>query len=137
MSVKPVIKAVNEEEMISVEVVYEPYELDAQNQWMRPETVRAACEDFNTNLEKGVVKPNLFHSKDEDGEYLSTDVFSIEKTWINEVESVIGDQVVPEGTWLCKLKWNDESAWEKRKAGVFQGVSLGALGTVKKPEGED
>ena len=137
MSIKPIIKAVNEELMQSVEVIYEPYELDAQNQWMRPETIRKACENFNINLEKGVVKPNLFHGKDSEGNYTSTEAFTIEKSWINEVESVIGDQVVPEGTWICKLKWNDTDAWEKRKSGVLKGVSLGANGEILKPVTED
>ena len=133
MSTTPIIKAVNDELRESIEVIYAPYELDAQEHWMRPETVRKACENFNVNLEKGVVIPNLFHSKDEDGVYISTEAFTIEKSWINEVESVIGNQTVPEGTWICKLKWNDQGAWDKRKAGVYKGVSLGANGIIKKP----
>jgi hypothetical protein len=137
LNTKPIIKAVNDELMESIEVVYEPYELDAQEQWMSPETIRKACDNFNMNLEKGVVQPNLFHSKDDEGNYTTTEAFTIEKSWINEVESVIGEQVVPEGTWICKLKWNNEEVWEKRKAGILKGVSLGAVGTIKPPVGED
>ena len=50
-----------DEEMVSYEVVYEPLVKDAHGQWMSLETVEKACEDFNSNLEKGVVQPNLFH----------------------------------------------------------------------------
>lgn len=136
MNTTPIIKALNIELMESVEVVYEPYKLDAQEQWMRPETIRKACENFNTNLTAGIVKANLFHSKGEDGNYTSTEAFTIVKSWINEVDSVIGDQLVPEGTWIAKLKWNDQDAWEKRKSGILKGVSLGALGTIKEPDEE-
>lgn len=136
-SLTPIIKAVDEEEQISIEVVYVPYRLDSDKQWMRPETIRKACENFNENLAKGNIKSNLFHSKDDNGNYTSTDKFEIIKSWINETDAVIGDQHVPEGTWICKLKWKDSDAWEKRKAGVLMGVSIGANGTIKRPNEDD
>jgi hypothetical protein len=104
----PIIKAVDEEQKVSVEIVYVPYELDKHNQWMRPETIRDACDNFNVNLEKGAVKPNLYHCKDEEGKVTETEAFEIVKTWVNEVECQIGDQIVPEGAWIAKLQWKDD-----------------------------
>lgn len=131
--IKPIIKAVDDEHKISVEMVYAPYELDSDEQWMRPETIRKACSNFNENLEKGNVKGNMYHSRDDDGAYTSTDLFEITKSWINEVPSVIGEQDVPEGAWLCQLQWKDEAAWESRKKGILKGVSIGAMGKVYDP----
>jgi uncharacterized protein YdaT len=130
----PIIKAVNDELKQAIEVVYVPYELDAHDQWMRPETIEKACSNFNENLEKGNIKPNLYHFKDDEGNIQETEAFEVMKSWINQVDSVIGDQLVPEGAWICKLQYKDDNAWELRKAGVLQGVSIGALGSIKKPE---
>jgi uncharacterized protein YdaT len=133
----PIIKAVNDELKQAIEVVYVPYELDAHDQWARPDTIRKGCDNFNENLEKGNIKPNLYHFKDDKGVIQETEAFEIMKSWINEVDSVIGDQAIPEGAWLCKLQYKDDNAWELRKAGVLQGVSIGAMGSIKKPEIEE
>lgn len=134
---KQIIKAVNEELKQSIEVVYEPYELDAQEQWMRPSEIRKACENFNANLEAGNILPNMFHSTDDEGSYTKTENFSVIKSWINEVDCVVGGQPVKEGTWICKLQWYDDSAWELRKSNTYQGVSIGALGKINKPDSEE
>ena len=121
----PTINPLNEEEMVAVEVVYEPNVPDSDGQWMSPETVRKACADFNDKLSTGEVKPNLFHS-------LNTESFEIQKSWINEVDCVIGDQLVPEGTWICSLKYKSQKLWEMKKAGEVGPVSIGANGAVLK-----
>lgn len=119
----PIIKAHDDEEMVTVEVVYEPNVPDAHGQWMSCETVRKACEDFNTRLKEGKIKTNLFHS-------FETDTFSIQKSWINEVDCIIGDQLVPEGTWLCSLKYHNTELWKMHKSGEVGGVSIRANGAV-------
>jgi len=121
-----------EEEMISYEVVYEPNTKDAHNQWMSEDTIRKGCENFNANLAKGVVKPNLFHMKD-------TDQFEIVKTWINEeldVKVQGTEEAISKGSWVAMIKYNDSNLWELRKANIVQGVSIGCLGTVNDETGE-
>lgn len=134
---RQIIKAVDEELMQSIEIVYEPYELDAQNQWMSPETIVKACKNFNDNLESGNLRPNMYHSKDEDGIYSSTDSFTILKSWVSEVDCSIGGQDVKESTWICKLQWNNPEVWELRKNGTYLGVSIGANGVINKPQSGD
>ena len=53
-----------DEEMVSYEVIYEPFTKDAHGEWMSDKTIEKAMENFNKNLEKGIVQPNLFHLKD-------------------------------------------------------------------------
>ncbi len=120
------------EQMISYEVVYEPNTKDAHGQWMSPETLELACENFNSNLQSGVVKSNLFHLE-------NTDLFTIEKTWIqNELDvKVVGtEELIKAGTWVAKIKYNDEALWSLKKAGVIQGVSIGARGVINETSGE-
>lgn len=134
MPIQQIIKAVNEELKQSVEIIYLPNTPDAHGQFATQETLREACKNFNENLEKGSISPNLYHSKDENDIAKSTEDFSIMKTWINEVDSVIGDTAVPAGAWLASLQWSNDKSWELRKSGVLAGVSFGGRGKVIKPE---
>lgn len=120
------------EEMIAYEVVYEPDTKDAHGEWMSQETVSKACENFNKNLELGNVKPNLFH-------FANTDLFSIEKSWIQQEIDVVVEatnQPIKAGTWVVKTKYNDSDLWLLKKAGIIQGVSIGARGSIDKETGE-
>jgi Putative phage serine protease XkdF len=128
---EPSIEEVDEE-MISYEVVYEPLVKDAHGEWMTSETIEKACQNFNKNLEKGVVQPNLFHLKD-------TEAFTIESTWVQkelDVKVVQTGEVIKAGAWICKLKYNDESLWDLKKQGVLGGVSIGGIGRVNQETGE-
>lgn len=119
----PLIKATDDEQMIAVEVVYEPFVPDVHGQWMSSDTVRKACLDFNEKLKEGAVSANLFHS-------FNTDTFEITKSWINEVPCTIGDFTVSEGTWLCEIQYKSPKLWEMKKSGEVGGVSICANGAV-------
>lgn len=120
------------EEMIAYEVVYEPDVKDLHGEYMTAETISKACENFNKNLELGNVKPNLFH-------LANTDLFSIEKSWIQQEMDVVVEatnQPIKAGTWVVKTKYNDPDLWLLKKAGIIQGVSIGARGAIDKQTGE-
>jgi len=122
-------KQKTEEERISVEVVYVPEEFDEHNQFMTAETIRKACEDFNSNLAAGNISANLYHLS-------NTNKFEILKSWINEIDMVSPTgQEVKEGTWLVKLRYSPE-LWLEKKAGKIQGVSIGCRGVVDQQTGE-
>lgn len=123
---------IKSEEMISYEVVYEPNTKDAHGEWMSTETVAKACEDFNKYLESGDVQPNLFHME-------NTDLFKIEKSWlIPEIDMIVEatGEKVKAGTWVVKIKYENEDLWTLKKAGVIGGVSIGAVGKINKKTGE-
>lgn len=123
---------VQKEEMVSYEVVYEPDTVDTHGQWMSRDTVEKACENFNKNLETGVVKSNLFHVVD-------TEDFSVVDTWIQKEFDVTVDgtnQPIKAGTWVAKLQFHDKDLWELKKAGVLGGVSIGAKGVLDEETGE-
>lgn len=123
------IKQETQEERISVEIMYVPEEFDAHNQFMTAETIRKACEDFNSNLAAGNIAANLFHLS-------NTNKFDIIKSWINEIDMVsTTGQEVKEGTWLVKLRYSPE-LWIEKKAGKLQGVSIGCRGVVNPETGE-
>ena len=121
-----------DEEMVSYEVIYEPFTKDAHGEWMSDVTIQKACDNFNKNLEKGIVQPNLFHLKD-------TEAFTIESTWIQkelDVKVIQTDEIIKAGTWVAKLKYNDADLWQLKKSGVVGGVSIGAVGTINQTTGE-
>lgn len=120
------------EEMISYEIVYEPLVKDAHGEWMSEETLALACENFNLNLQKGVVQPNLFHLK-------NTDTFTIEDSWIQKEFDVLVEatgEKIKAGAWVCKIKYHDDDLWILKKAGVIGGVSIGGMGTIDAETGE-
>lgn len=121
-----------DEEMVSYEVVYEPLVKDAHGEWMSEATIEKACENFNQNLEKGIVTANLFHLE-------QTDAFTIESTWVQkelDVKVVQTDEVIKAGTWIAKIKYNDETLWDLKKQGVVGGLSIGGRGKVNQKTGE-
>jgi hypothetical protein len=120
------------EEMISYEIVYEPLVKDAHGEWMSEETLQLACDNFNVNLEKGIVQSNLFHLQ-------NTDKFTIESTWIQKEFDVVVDatgEKIKAGAWVCKIKYHDEDLWTLKKEGVIGGVSIGGKGSIDKETGE-
>lgn len=120
------------DQMISYEVVYEPDIKDAHDQWMSQDTIIKACDNFNKNLAEGNVKPNLFHLS-------NTELFSIEKTWVQPELDVLVEQtgeIIKAGTWVAKLQYHDEDLWNLKKAGIIQGVSIGARGIINEETGE-
>ena len=121
-----------DEEMVSYEVIYEPFTKDAHGEWMSDKTIEKAMENFNKNLQAGIVQPNLFHLKD-------TEAFTIESTWIQkelDVKVIQTDEIIKAGTWVAKLKYNDADLWQLKKSGVVGGVSISGMGTVNQTTGE-
>ena len=121
-----------DEEMVSYEVIYEPFVKDAHGEWMSDKTIEKAATNFNKNLEAGVVKANLFHLKE-------TEAFTIEATWIQkelDVQVVQTGEIIKAGTWVAKIKYNDETLWSLKKSGVVSGVSIGAKGKINQETGE-
>lgn len=120
------------EEMVSYEIVYEPLVKDAHGEWMSEETLQLACDNFNVNLEKGIVQSNLFHLQ-------NTDAFTIESTWIQKEFDVVVEatgEKIKAGAWVCKIKYHDEDLWTLKKEGVIGGVSIGGKGVINKETGE-
>lgn len=120
------------DQMISYEVIYEPDVRDAHNEWMSAETIAKAKVSFDKAQEAGVVKENLFHM-------ISTDSFTIEKTWIQEEIDVVvigTEQVIKAGTWVAKVKYHDPVLWDLKKANVVGGLSIQCSGTIDQETGE-
>lgn len=116
----PIIKKFEDEKMEAIEILYcKPMEADAHDEGMTEEEIRKMVSNFNQNIDK--IKGNIGHIVNIDG-------FKPLKAWVNECDCYIGDEFVPEGMPLVKTKFTDVDLWEKRKAGLLKGVSIGARG---------
>lgn len=128
----PVIKQFTEEKMEAIEPLYCLADTaDAHKEGMTEQHIRKMVDNFNTNISN--VKGNIAH-------IAMTDGFHPLKAWVNECDCMIGDEFVPEGQPIVKMKFTNEKMWEARKSGVLGGVSIGAKGKrIPNPEyvGED
>lgn len=124
----PVIKQLNDEEMVAVEWLYcAPMEADAHDEGMTATEIEKMVSSFNANIDK--IAGNIGHAVNVDG------VHPV-KAWVNECECYIGDQLIPEGTPLVKMQFTDPDLWELRKNGTLMGVSIGARGVIEEIEEE-
>lgn len=114
-----VIKAIQEEQMISVEVFYPPVGVaDLHGDGIEDiEVLKAAIESFNKAVDEGRAKPCLFHTHE-------TEAFAYGKAWVTEKATQYGDDVLPEGTPLIEIHWKNPKAWELRKNGTLLSGSL-------------
>lgn len=109
-----------EEKMQAIEVMYCPPEYDdLHGERMSELEIRKMVDNFNENINN--VQGNLGHIK-------NTKQFKPIKAWVNEVECMIGDNLVAEGTPLVKIQFYDQALFEARKSGKLKGLSIGALG---------
>lgn len=121
---KPVIKQLDDEEMVAIEQMYiHVDDVDGVGDtYASPEVMEEMVKSFNRAITDGNLSANYFHK-------VMTDDFTVLKAWITEVDSIIGDTEVKEGTPLVKIKFNNEKAWNLRKSGELLGVSIGAIAT--------
>jgi hypothetical protein len=126
-----VVKALDVELQETIEVVYMPDKKDLHGEWMNKEEISKAEENFTANLKAGLVKGNLFHS-------FNTDKFTIEESWVTKLDGTYGEDetFLPEGTWLAKCKFHDNTLWEMKKAGELGGLSFGGKAFVNPTTGE-
>lgn len=112
---KVVLKALDEEQRLFLGVVLEPEEYDLHKDIYSAEEIRKACDSESQYLQS-----NVQHSVQVD-----TDVMEVTKSFIQEVEAIIGDKVIKEGTWLREAKIHNDDLWEAIKDGEFTGWSIG------------
>ena len=115
----PVIKQFNDEEMVAIEWLYPVEQDDAHGERMSQEEVRKMIDSLNKSLKDGKLKFSINHS-------IYTDLWCIEKAWINECDCYIGETFIPEGWPLVKTRFFNKALWESRKSGALMGLSIGA-----------
>lgn len=127
----PIMKSVDDLQRLVTFICYEPDVKDAHGNWATADVIKAACDDFNTALAGNKIFPNLFHHKDKTTEkYTPTDAFSIVKSYVTGDDCYFGDekQLVTEGTWLIKVKFESDALWDMFLAGTVKGISIGCKG---------
>ena len=112
---KVVLKSVDEDQRLFLGVVLEPEEYDLHKDIYSEDAIRKACES-----EQEYLQSNVQHTLQ-----VGSDVMEVTKSFIQEVEATIGEQVVKAGTWLREAKINNDPLWESVKSGEFTGWSIG------------
>jgi hypothetical protein len=125
-----IIKAFDDEQMISVEPIWRPAgEVDLHGDTISLEEIRKAVDNINMKIDKGTLQAGLFHGH-------KTNTFTWQRAWVQEVDATLEDTFVKAGTPLISAKWSNEEAWEDKKAGVLGAPSFGAKGIKVEMEDE-
>ena len=122
-----VIKQFEDEKMEAIEKLYiNPItEVDLVGDTMTLEDTRNMVVSLNKAIDsEDGIQSGLFHKANAD------DVFTVEKAWIAETDCMIGETLIEEGQPLIKVQFHNEAAWELRKSGELQGISIGARATA-------
>jgi hypothetical protein len=118
----PVIKQFYDEEMIAIETMYCPPNVeDGHGELMDSETIYKMVDSCNNAIKEGRLSGGLFHEE-------NINDIEIIKAWVNECDCMIGDTEVPEGLPIVKVQFHDSDLWQMRKDGVLKGLSIGAKG---------
>lgn len=125
----PLLKALDEDLMQAVEVVYEPFKLDAHGQWMSDTTVKSMAKQLWEGYEEGEITLNLFHMED-----VGPEQVELTKVEVLEDERQYGDNVVPKGTAIAYLQYHDKALWKMRKEQQIGGLSVGGWSQVNIPK---
>lgn len=122
-----VIKQFEDEKMVAIEKLYiNPItEVDLVGDTMTLEDTRNMVVSLNKAIDsEDGIQSGLFHKANAD------DVFTVEKAWIAETDCMIGETLIEEGQPLIKIQFHNAAAWELRKSGELQGISIGARATA-------
>lgn len=110
----------DDDPMFAIEPLYiAPGEVDGHGDTMDLEGITSMVDSLNKANEEGRLQSGLFHKH-------KTDVWTLEKAWVNPVECMIGDQLVPEGQPIAKTLFTNKAAFQKRIDGDISGLSIGA-----------
>lgn len=104
------IKAADDSERITTEIVMQPNVPDAHGHWYTEETIRKGQASADRAWKEGRLKMNLFH------EYDDTDCSNLEllSHSVTDFDCMVGNQLVKEGTWVARVKWHNEELYKSR-----------------------
>lgn len=96
-------------------LIYEPDVIDAEGCVYSAETIRAACERWNSeNHDLGV---------------------TVVSSGITDTDMVVGTTAVKAGSWLVTVRVDDET-WRQITSGALTGLSIGGY-AVKVPDSKE
>ena len=135
------------EQRITIEVIAEPWKLDAHDNWYSYDTiVKEAYPSFDKNWKEGNLSMNLFHEIDDPkGELVElVDHYIVPFDCIVPNPATGKDYEIKKGTWCAEVKWNHPALWKQRteiiqkvdgtKGSLIGGLSLNGWGVVVKEE---
>jgi hypothetical protein len=110
----------DDDAMFAIEPLYiAPGESDGHGDTMDLENITSMVESLNKANDEGRLQSGFFHKH-------KTDSWTLDKAWVNPVECMIGDQLVPEGQPIAKTLFTNKTAFDMRVAGDISGLSIGA-----------
>ena len=120
--VLPIAK-VDEEERLVTGIVLEPNEVDAQNDTISEESIKAAAYKFVSRYNKGTQLGFMHKAFGNLG-------ISLVESWVAREGLVMNDSKVKKGSWLMTVHVTNEKLWARIKEGKVTGFSIGGVARV-------
>jgi len=105
-------------------IVLEPNEVDAHNDYEKPETIRKTAHKFLSNYNKDT-RMGLMHS-----EFDNIGIELVE-SYIAPVKLTLNKKNIKKGSWVMTVHVSSDSVWNKVKSGELTGFSIGGIATVE------
>jgi DNA adenine methylase len=115
------IYKISEEKRQVLGCVLIPEVPDAQNDIISEEEIANAAHDFMIDYRKQQSEMGLMHKN-------TTSKIVILESFIAPVEMMINGNRITKGSWLLKVKINDDQIWKDVKDGKLLGFSIGGNG---------
>jgi len=113
---------------VVVGIVYEPYTIDKQGMWAKPETIARAAHNFlqSPNFAAGIDHNEFVNNIDIRKEAKR----AVVESYIAPCDMNIGNEYIKEGSWVMGVKIFDDEEWERVRSGEWSGFSMHGQGIL-------
>ena len=118
----PICKVEDEQRNVTG-IVLEPNEVDAHNDFERPETIRQAAHSFLARFNKDT-QLGLMHK------VFGAIGVELVESFIAPVDFDLNGRAIKKGTWIMTVHVVSDSVWKDIKDGKITGFSIGGVATV-------
>lgn len=107
---------------VAIGVVYEPYVVDSQKQWAKPETIQRAAHNF---LMSPAFASGLLHDENVTNLAIRKEgKRAVVESYVCPIEMNINGHKVREGSWIMGVKFFDDEEWKLVESGKLNGFSM-------------
>lgn len=120
----PIVKADNEERLVTG-IVLIPETTDAQGDIYSSDVIKDAAHNFLA----------LYNKKTQLGlqhEIFGTEGIELVESWIAPVDMTVNGRDIKAGTWMMTVRVKNDVVWNKIKAGLIRGFSIGGMAKVQR-----
>lgn len=114
--------AKDDDEQVATGIVMVPNKVDLQNDFIRPDQIRAFADQFENFESVGEAGGGVMHAVFPD------DHLTLERNEVLDEPQTIGGKTAPADAWVQSWKFEDDDLWSLVEDGILAGYSVGIDG---------